>query len=224
MSRKGATTELPISPAPFYFDGQTPTWEVAYLFPPQGRWTEDDFWALERVHDGTPRIELSNGCLEVLPVPTQIHQFILLFFYEQLKAFTKARAPGAVLVSGTNVRLKKGVIRQPDVVYMKAENARRRHEEHWDGADLVMEVVSPDPKDRKRDLETKPREYARAGIAEYWIIDPQQKVIRVLTLQGKAYKVHGDFGPGTRATSVLPPGFGVAIDEALAPPGSEQAG
>jgi Uma2 family endonuclease len=224
MSRKGAPTEVPIPPAPFYFDGQTPTWEVAYLFPPQGRWTEDDFWALGSVYEGVPRVELSQGRLEVLPVPTQTHQLILFFLAKLLDAFAQSGAPGMVLPSGTDVRLKKGVIRQPDVVYMKAENARRRHEKYWDGADLVMEVVSPDPKDRERDLETKPREYARAGIPEYWIIDPQEKVIRVLTLVGKAYKVHGEFGPGTRATSVLLPGFAVAVDEALVPPGSEPAG
>jgi Uma2 family endonuclease len=119
------------------------------------------------------------------------------------------------------VRLKKGNIREPDVVYMKAENARRRRNEYWEGADLVIEVVSPDHKDRERDLKTKRQEYARAGIPEYWIIDPQEKVIRVLTLEGKAYKVHGDFGPGTRATSVLLPGFALDVDKALAPPGSE---
>jgi Uma2 family endonuclease len=187
MPRKVATAEAPITPAGFRFDGETPTWEVAFLFPPQGRWTEDDFWNLERFLEGNPRIELSKGCLEVLPVPTEVHQLILLYFYELLRAFTKAHAPGTVLVSGTNVRLKKGNIREPDVVYMKAENARRRHNKYWEGADLVMEVVSPDPKDRERDLKTKLREYARAGIPEYWIIDPQEKVIRVLTLEGKAY-------------------------------------
>jgi Uma2 family endonuclease len=221
MPRKVATAKAPTAPDPYFLHGGTPTWEVAYLFPPQGRWTEEDFWNLERVREGNPRIELSRGRLEVLPVPTEIHQFILLFFYELLKAFTKVHAPGTVLVAGTDVRLKKGNIREPDVVYMKVENARRRHQEYWDGADLVMEVVSPGPKDRKRDWEIKPREYARAGIPEYWIIDPQQKVIRVLTLRGKAYKVHGDFKPGTRATSVLLPGFAVEVDEALAPPGSE---
>jgi hypothetical protein len=42
-----------------------------------------------------------------------------------------------------------------------------------------------------------------------------------LTLRGKAYKVHGDFRPGSRATSALLPGFAVAVEEALAPPGSE---
>jgi Uma2 family endonuclease len=86
-----------------------------------------------------------------------------------------------------------------------------------------MEVVSPDPKDRVRDWKTKAREYARAGIGEYWIIDPEQQKVRVLVLGGKTYKLHGDFLPGAHATSALLPGFTVAVDSILAPPGSQSA-
>jgi Uma2 family endonuclease len=195
-----------------------PAWEIAYLFPAQGTWTEDDYLGLDVIHDNFPLVELSNGRLEVLPMPTQTHQFIMVFLYELLKAYTAVHAPGVVMVSGMRVRLQKGArarFRDPDVLYMKAEHAHRRHEKYWDGADLVMEVVSPDPKDRERDLEVKPREYARAGISEYWIIDPEQRRIRVLVLQGRAYKLHGEFGPGTQATSVLLPGFNVSVDEVL---------
>ncbi len=45
------------------------------------------------------------------------------------------------------------------------------------GADLVVEVVSKN--DPKRDLETKLREYAAAGIPEYWIVDPMEHSIEV---------------------------------------------
>ncbi len=196
-----------------------PAWDIAYLFPRQGEWTEEDYLALDRVCDGPPWVELSNGCLEVLPMPTRTHQFILIFFFELLKGFTTVHAPGIVLISGMRVRIQKGArakFRDPDVLYVKAEHAQRCQEKFCDGADLVMEVVSPDPKDRKRDLEIKPRDYARAGVAEYWIIDPQQRWIRVLTLQGRTYKLHGEFGPGTIATSVLLPGFAVSVDEVFA--------
>jgi Uma2 family endonuclease len=46
-------------------------------------------------------------------------------------------------------------------------------DEYWEGADLVMEVVSSHDEDRRRDLVVKREEYARAGIAEYWIVDPE---------------------------------------------------
>ncbi len=208
---------------PFYPEGPRPTWEVAYLFPPQGYWTEDDYLDLDRLYGVYPMLELANGRLEVLPMPTELHQFIVVYLFEMLKAFTHANAPGVVLFTGMRLRLRNGKkpkFRDPDIVYMRAENAHRRHEKFWDGADLAMEVVSSDPKDRKRDLEIKPRDYAQARIPEYWIIDPDQRMIRVLTLDGRAYKVHGEFGPGSLATSVLLPGFAVSVDAVLAPPGS----
>jgi Uma2 family endonuclease len=203
----------------YFPDGGEPTWEVAYLFPAQGHWTEDDYFRLESANGDHALVELANGNLEVLPMPTQTHQLVLIYFFKFLEAFTTAHAPGVVLTSSMHIRLGKTKICLPDVVYMKAEHAERRHEEYWDGADLAMEVVSGDPKDRARDLEAKPRDYARAGIAEYWIIDPQEKSIRVLTLVGKAYRVHGEHGPGARATSVLLPGFEVSVDAVFAAAG-----
>jgi Uma2 family endonuclease len=192
------------------------TWDIARLFPAQGTWTDEDYLALIRVVDGFPLAELSCGRLEVLPMPTKTHQLILVYLFKMLEAFTQQHAPGLVLPSGMRLRLGKGKYRDPDVIYMKAEHEDRCHEEHCDGADLVMEIVSGDPKDRERDWEDKPREYARAGIPEYWIVDPDKQLIRVLTLRGKTYEVHGDFGPDARATSVLLPGFAVSVAEMLA--------
>ena len=105
---------------------------------------------------------------------------------------------------------------------MKAGNRARRHRRYWDGADLVMEIVSEGVEDAKRDWEEKPLEYAKAGISECWIVDPQKKVIRVLKLVGKSYKVHGDFRPGSRATSALLPGFSVPVDGVLSPEGASE--
>jgi Uma2 family endonuclease len=200
-------------------NGDELTWEIARFFPPQGQWTEDDYLSLEDHYGAHIRVELSEGRLEVLPVPTEPHQFIILFLVDYLRAFAREHAPGAVLFSGTRVRLRfrnEVKFREPDVVYMSAKHAARRHTEYWDGADLLMEVVSGDAKDRVRDWKTKPQEYAAAGIPEYWIVDPDKKVIRVLTLKGKSYRRHGDFKPGDQATSVLLPGFEVAVDAVFA--------
>jgi len=200
-------------------NGNELTWEIARLFPAQGQWTENDYLSLEDHYGTHIRVELSDRRLEVLPVPTQPHQLLILFLLDQLRAFTRKHAPGLVLFSGIRVKLHIGdeiAFREPDVVYMSAKHAARCHKEFWDGADLVMEVVSGDPKDRARDWKDKPIDYAAAGIPEYWIVDPDKKVIRVLTLKGKSYRRHGDFKPGDQATSVLLPGFAVAVDAVLA--------
>lgn len=220
MSAKNAATRLKKQAAPWRLPAEgEPTWEIAYLFPAQGMWTEEEYLDLDGIGVAHPRVELSNGRLEVLPMPTQTHQLVLAFLYQALLTFTIARAPGLVLFSGMKVRLQnkpRAKFRDPDIVYMKAEHADHRHEKYWDGADLVMEIVSSDPKDRKRDLEEKPLDYARARIPEYWIIDPDGQCIRVLILRGRSYRLHGEFGPGTQATSVLLPGFSVWVDEVFA--------
>jgi Uma2 family endonuclease len=102
------------------------------------------------------------------------------------------------------------------MVFKKGENEARCHEDFWEGADLAMEVVSDDPKDVLRDYVEKAQDYAAARIPEYWIIDREQQRIRVLVLKGDAYELHGDFLPGSTATSVVLPGFSVSVDLALA--------
>src|SRR5438067_2311726 len=188
-----------------------PEWEVARLFPARGDWSIEDYLDLST----NRQVEFCRGHLEVLPPRTQSHQLILGFLFRALQAFVQAHTLGEVLFAALPVRLWRGKFREPDVLFMRVENAHRRHEKFWDGADLVMEVVSPDPKDRKRDLVTKRREYARAGIPEYWIADPQEQRILVLTLSGDAYQVHGEFGPGTEASSLLLAGFVVPVDDVL---------
>src|SRR5947208_3439671 len=89
-----------------------------------------------------------------------------------------------------------------------------------DGGVPTWEIAREGVEDAKPDWEEKRLEYAKAGIAECWIVDPQKKVIRVLKLVGKSYKVHGDFGPGSGATSALLPGFSVPVDEVLSPEGA----
>lgn len=189
-------------------DGE-PVWDIAWLFPNQGCWSVEEYLDLDTNH----LVEFSHGYVEVLPMPTQSHQLIVAFLYNALLTFARARNLGRVLFAPLRVRLWEGKFQEPDVVFMLAEHADRCSDEYWEGADLVMEVVSEDG--RYRDTVTKRREYARAGIPEYWIVDPQEERITVLTLAGDSYTVHGEFKRGTEATSVLLEGFAVSVDEAL---------
>src|SRR5438128_11621132 len=60
-----------------------PTWEIAYLFPTQGTWCEEEYLAL----NGNHLVELSQGRLEVLPMPTMSHQLLVLHLYGLVLAF-----------------------------------------------------------------------------------------------------------------------------------------
>ena len=187
-----------------------PVWDIAHLFPHQGAWSEEEYLTLETNH----LVEFSHGHLEVLPMPTETHQLIVLYLYRTLLAFVESRALGVVLVAPLPVRLWAGKYREPDLVLMLAEHADRRHEQYWETPDLVMEVVSRDY--RRHDLQTKRREYAQAGIPEYWIVDPEDERITVLVLKDERYAVYGEFGKGEVARSSLLPGFEVSVDEVWA--------
>ena len=190
-----------------------PAWEIARLFPPQGQWSEEDYLAL----DTNRLVELSDGFIEVLPMPTMAHQLIVNYLCDMLKSFAATSKPklGTTLFAALPIRLWKEKFREPDVVFMLAEHASRMRNEFWNGADLVMEIVSD--KNRSHDIKKKREEYARAGIPEYWIIDPKEQTITVLVLTGKrkAYAVFGKFRMGERAKSKLLPGFGIDVTEAL---------
>ena len=183
------------------------------LYPAQGQWTEEEYLALQ---NRTNRlVELSDGCIEVLPMPNPFHQRIVLFLLEALRAFVRGRLTGDVLFAPLPIRLWPGKYRDPDVVYLAPGRiADPHHQPH--GADLAIEVVSDEEEDRRRDLVTKRDEYARAGIAEYWIVDPREYKLTVLTLDGQTYRVHGEFGRGETATSVLLPSFAVSVDAVFA--------
>jgi Uma2 family endonuclease len=189
-----------------------PTWEIAHLFPAQGQWSEDEYLAL----NGNRHIEFSHGFLEVLPMPTTSHQLLVVFLHALLAGFAAGSGLGLALLAPLSVRLWRGKFREPDVVFMRQEHADRIEEDFWRGADLVMEVVSGAAEDRRRDLVTKREEYARARIPEYWIVDPQEQRIVVLKLAGKQYAVHGEFAPGSQATSWSLPGFQVDVTQAFA--------
>jgi Uma2 family endonuclease len=187
-----------------------PVWPLARLYPYQGEWDEDRYFAL----NANFLVELSDGCLEFPPMPTIAHQLIVQFLFKLLDAYVAAQKLGMVVLAPVPVHLGSDCVREPDIVFIRPDRPRY-HQAYPEGADLVVEVVSGGTEDRKRDLEKKPKEYAEAGIPEYWIVDPQERRITVLVLDGKVYREHGVFVPGQTATSLLLPGFGVDVSSVL---------
>jgi Uma2 family endonuclease len=184
-----------------------PTWDIAQLFPLQGAWSVSEYMSLRpsRV------VEFVNGQLEIPNVPTQTHQLIAAYLYQTLLLFVTARQLGTVLFAPLRVRISERKYREPDIVFMSKDHATRRNDQFWLGADLVVEIMSESEEDRKRDLIDKRKDYAEAQIPEYWIVDYQEKRITVLTLAGKQYEVHGEFGVNDTATSKLLDGFTIEV-------------
>jgi Uma2 family endonuclease len=185
---------------------------IASLFPNQGEWTEEDYFALPE----TPRIvELSNGELIVNPPPTPAHQQATGNLYSALRTFVASRDLGSVLFAPVAVRLTEGRIREPDVLFVRRENLHRIGETGIDGPpDWVAEVISPGT--RRTDEEDKLAEYAQARIAEYWLVDLENRTIRVFALAGSDYHPAGAYEAGQVARSETLEGFAVKV-EAIIP-------
>ena len=180
------------------------------LAPLQGLWSAEQYLALT---DQTNRlIELTDGVIEVLPMPTRKHQKILAYLYRHLFALVQAIG-GIVLFAPFRVQIRPDKFREPDLLVLRDENDPRNQEDFWPGADLVVEIVSPD--NPARDTVEKVADYAEAGIPEYWIVNPLNETITVLALHGDTYTTHGVFQRGTTATSLLLPGFSIEVAAVL---------
>jgi Uma2 family endonuclease len=182
------------------------------LLPEQGSLSEEDYlWLTDR----TARlIEFSDGYIEVLPMPNEEHQLILKLFVKALDRIIEPQG-GILLFAPLRLRLRAGKIREPDLLLLLDARDPRRRKRYWAGADLVLEVVSADKP--ARDLVDKRREYEEAGIPEYWIVNPLDKTIVVLTLRDGRYAEHGVFRRGQRATSPLLPDFGIDVGTVFGP-------
>ena len=179
------------------------------------RCTRDEYLG---VHLSPVGVEWVDGFTEYLPVPSNPHQDVAAFVYDRVRDVVRGRTPPAkVRFAGQNVLTPgtPGRSRQPDVAVMLDRDDPRVLDDAWDGADLLIEVVSPD--DPLRDTRDKRLDYAAAGVPEYWIVDPRPgfRTVSVLTLDGGGYAARV-FTEGETAASTLLPGLTVDVSACFA--------
>ena len=186
-----------------------PAWRIALFYPEQGGWTEADYFGL----DGGPLVEFDEGSVEVLDMPTKEHQRIVQFLFVLMAQWVSEHHLGEVFIAPLPVRLWPRKFREPDVVFVA--NGRSETDGYPNGADLVVEVVSPGQENRRRDIEIKSVEYAQACIAEYWLVDPENRSMTIHRLSDNQYDkvTHND---ASTVESVLIPGFKVSVAAILA--------
>lgn len=174
----------------------------------QGSWSEEEYLVLT---DGSRRlVEFTDGFLEVLPTPTDRHQSILRIMFRAFDGFVEPRG-GVVQFAALRLRIREGKFREPDLLLLCSAADKRRRDRFWFGADLVVEVVSPDKPER--DLIDKRRDYAEGRVPEYWIVNPLTEKIIVLVLNKKRYRRFGSFSRGDRAKSSVLEGFEISVDD-----------
>jgi Uma2 family endonuclease len=180
------------------------------ILPAQGDWDDDAYlWITDRARR---LIELTDGELEFLPMPTHKHQAILKALLYLFDAYLLPLG-GKALFAPLRVRIRAGKFREPDLLLCLKGDDPRISNRFWTGADLVAEIVSEDDPDR--DLVQKRLDYAEGKIPEYWIVHPKNGTITVLVLAKGKYREHGVFGSGEKATSVVLPGFNADVDTVL---------
>jgi len=136
-------------------------------------WTLDDLYALP---DDGNKYELIRGELFVTPAPTLEHESILARLTRILDPYVAAHNLGLIFRARAALRFK-GSEAEPDLMVRRPTAA----DQTWETApppSLLVEVLSPST--RRRDRKEKRDFYLDAGVAEYWIVDPEAKAITAI--------------------------------------------
>lgn len=150
------------------------------------RMTADEYFALGETRE---RYELVDGVVLMSPSPTPQHQNLIGLIYRLIAAYLDDNPIGQVFLE-LDVHLGTGprggdLVYRPDVMFLSREKAARVGDRVAETPDLIVEVVSPSS--RRFDLETKKADYERAGVAEYWIIDPERDAMTFYRLESGRY-------------------------------------
>jgi Uma2 family endonuclease len=180
--------------------------------PGRKTYTVDDYLA---VPDEYPRYELLEGEMIEMVSPTSRHQRVLFRLSGLLDVYCRAHQLGEVFIAPLDVILSRTVVVQPDIFFIAQSRRAALVGDRITGApDLLIEILSPST--GARDLNQKRKLYARAGVAEYWIVDPDDATIEIQRLQGKVLSTHALFGAGETLTSPLLAGLSLTLDEVFA--------
>jgi len=170
---------------------------------PAGTWTYEDLFSLP---DDGRRYEIIEGELYEMPAPSWAHASVIANLISAL-------VPLVVMLGGRwrtaplDVFFKGADLVQPDIIVLLPDSQAHPTERGVEGPpDLLVEVLSPS--NRSRDLLTKRALYARAGVREYWLVDPEARTIEILALDRDAFHLtvvaSGDETPVSPLLGPLP--------------------
>lgn len=142
--------------------------------------TESIQWTLAELHrlpDDGNKYELVRGELFVTPAPTPLHENVLARLTEILFPYVKRHALGSIYHPRSVLRFGGSEVEPDLMVRQPWPTASGR----WEDAPvpiLVVEVLSDST--RRRDLRQKRDFYLDAGVAEYWVLDPEARTAHVV--------------------------------------------
>ena len=166
------------------------------------RWTYEEYYKL----DDDQRYEIMDGKLLMAPAPDTWHQAWIGGLHLILDRHVRSRQLGKVLLSPVDVVLDPENTVQPDIVFVVAGNVKIIQRRAIFGVpELLVELVSPSSV--RRDRYDKKALYSRFGVKEYWIGDPANKALEILTLKEGRYELHCCAEEKGKLTSLILPGL-----------------
>lgn len=170
------------------------------------RLTSEEF---RRLPEASPRCELVDGVLYVMPEPGLDHQFLVQLLWKYL--FDQLTLAGlAHTYIPVNLILIDDDYLSPDIIVVRSDRADILGQVWVEGApDIVVEVLSSD---RNRDLVDKRRLYEAAGIREYWILDGDADTLTQLELgEDGVYQERATLTAADTLTTPLFPTFSLPL-------------
>jgi len=176
-----------------------------------GRLTYDDFLLFP---DDGRRHEVIDGAHYVTPSPNQRHQELVARLHLSLGVFLEDRHErGRLFLSPFDVVFSFHDVVEPDLVFVAADQLDILTAQNIQGTPaLVIEVLSPST--RRRDREVKRRLYDRAGVREYWLVDPDRNSVTVhRRASGGAFPAVAELSAGAPDLLETPlvPGWSVSL-------------
>ena len=158
---------------------------AAVLVKQAKRWTYEEYYRL----NDDQRYEIIDGNLLMAPSPDLWHQSWVGDLYTLIRNHVQNHKLGKVLVAPFDVVLDPENTVQPDLIFVATANLDIIKQRAIFGTpDLLIELISPSSV--RRDRYDKKDLYARFGVKEYWIGDPANKSLEILTLKEGRYDLH----------------------------------
>ena len=140
----------------------------------------------ESLPEGT-LCQLINNKLIMSPAPLDIHQVILNLINLKVSIFLIKSKIGEVRIAPYDVRFSKQNVFQPDIIFIKNENLDKIDRTGLKGApDLVIEILSPST--GQLDYNDKKNIYEKYGVKEYFIVDPETKMVDSFILKNDLFE------------------------------------